>query len=120
MWRNSKRLLECAAEVIQAQSSEPRQRCKRYLFRQVLLDIVGHHALLPRGEASPEARSNAVGAAIRTRQLLDEHGAQRLEIGSMRRKGPLDQALQLLNGDPQFDILEEHARREEHIGDGLR
>ena len=108
MRRKAEGLLEGAAEVVGAQARELRESRKRYLLRQMLLDVRADDALLPGGQPALGVRSAPIGTPCGSRGSCAST-AQRVEIGSGGAPA-FHQSLELEHRAPQHLILEEHPR----------
>src|SRR5580704_3404490 len=73
--RHSKRLLECAAEVVRAaETHELRQRGKRYTFVEMFFNVCKGNPLLPRSQATLDSSLNTRHPAIETQKLMYKQG----------------------------------------------
>src|SRR5947209_13375371 len=115
MRRNTKRLLERAAEVVRAQPREAGQHRERNLLGKVLVDISGYHPLLPGGEATPHRRFAAGGSAIQSNQFVHQEDAKSFDIETVLGAPRVDRLLQFRGGAPDGRILEKKPRCEGDI-----
>ena len=111
--RDSERLLECTAEVVNAEPGKLRKLQQADLLTQMLLYVLDHDTLLPTCETSAADRCRLANRiVIRLGKLVRKHAAERLEVRGAIRLRALDCFLQFGGSLPDQRILEVYPRGE--------